>query len=343
MKKRLEELDILRAIGCIAVIIIHVTASTLIRYRPHSPHLMLAYIVNTFTKFAVPLFIFISGVVLMYSYQDKPFDFRRFMKARLKSIGIPYLAWNIFYYTILILRGTQQLRPLFFLKQLLLGSVMYHFYFVVIIFQFYLLSHLWLYCFKRFNPTVLLLLAGIISLVSIKYVYFKFSDRVFLNYLIFFILGCYVVTIKNKAVEHIYRHRGAFYLLALLTGGLLTQQLYQAKINRIRPLPIIDYLWPIYSVLAIIALYLAAIALLKKHRGVLTILRPIGDASFYIYLSHPFFLMISILIVRGLNITSITLDTLFNLCFVMITSIALGVLYIKRGICLQKVKLLLKT
>ncbi len=343
MKKRLEELDVLRAIGCIAVIIIHVTASTLIRYRPHSLHLKLAYIANTFTKFAVPLFVFISGVVLMYSYQNKPFEFKRFMKARAKSIGIPYLAWNLFYYIIFVLLGTYYLSPLFFVKQLLLGSMVYHFYFVVIIFQFYLLSNLWLYCFRRFNPTILMLFSGVISLLSIKYIYFKFSDRFFLNYLIFFILGCYIVTIKDKAMERLYRHRGAFYMLALLTGGLLTQQLYQAKINRIRPLPIIDYLWPVYSILAIIALYLAATALLKKYRGILKSLRPIGDASFYIYLSHPFFLMISIFIVRRLNIISITLDTIFNLSFVMMTSISLGVLYIKKEACLNRIKLLLKT
>jgi len=342
MKKKLEELDLLRAIGCIAVIIIHVTASTLIRYRPHSPHLKLAYIINTYTKFAVPLFIFISGIVLLHVYRDKPLSFFKFMKSRLMSIGVPYLIWNLIYYMVFLKRGIYPPSPRFFIEHLFMGTLLYHFYFVVIIFQFYLLSNVWLYCFKRFNPTSLLLIAAIINFVSMKYMYFKYSDRLFLNYLFFFILGCYLVTLKDKTMEALYRFRSILYILAIASGGLLTQQLYLVRVSKIRPLPFVDFLWYFYSCLAIIALYFAATSIAKKYGRVVTLLKPVGDASFYIYLSHPLFLMVSILIIQRLAIQSITQETIFNLIFVSITSIAFGILYINRNKLISRLGLAIK-
>ena len=342
MKKRLEELDILRVIGCIAVIIIHVTASTLIRYRPHSPHLKLAYIINTYTKFAVPLFIFISGIVLIHVYREKPLNFFKFMKSRLMSIGLPYLVWNLIYYLVFLKRGIYPPSPKFFIEHLIFGTMLYHFYFVVIIFQFYLLSNVWIYCFKRFNPTSILLISAIINFASMKYMYFKYSDRLFLNYLFFFILGCYFVTLKEKTMDTLYKYRGILYVLAIASGGLLTQQLYQAKVSRIRPLPFVDFLWYLYSCLAIIALYFAASAISKKYSGIVKQLKPIGDASFYIYLSHPLFLMVSIFIIKRLAIQSITVDTIFNLIFVSVTSIVFGILYINRNKIIGKLKLAIK-
>lgn len=338
MSKRLEELEILRVIGCIAVIIIHVTAGSLVGFLPNSPHLKLAYIINTYTKFAVPLFIFISGVVLMHVYKDKPLIFSSFMKARLISIGVPYLIWNVIYYLIFAARGIYTIDLVFFTKQIFSGTMVYHFYFVIIIFQFYLLSQLWLFCFKSFNPTMLMLLSGFISLGSMKYMVFVYSDRIFMNYLVFFFLGCYLVSLGEEFINSLFKYRGFVYLLALSLGGVFTQQLYEVNIKGASPLWITDYLWHFYSVFAILALYLGSISLTKKYRKEVSFLKPIGDASFYIYLSHPLFLMIAMYMMQRLGINSISVITIFNLLFVTITSSAFGIGYIRRHEILRKIK-----
>ena len=338
MNKRLEELDVLRVIGCIAVIIIHVSAGSLVRFLPNSPHLKLAYIVNTYTKFAVPLFIFLSGVVLIYVYNNKPLNFVMFMNSRLLSIGVPYVIWNLIYYIVFVLRGIYPVDALFFIKQLLLGTLVYHFYFVVIIFQFYLLSNLWLYIFKHWNASLILMVSAVINYISMKYFYFPYADRLFINYLFFFILGCYLMTLKDKAIVLLYKTRTLLCLLTLTIGGIYTYLLYQARVNGVGDLLVTDFLWYLYSSVAILSMYFISKTLATRYPKLVAVLKPIGDASFYIYLSHPLFLMISNNIVSVMGINSVTFITLFNMIFVTIFSSTISIIYLKRSVIYKNIE-----
>ena len=105
--KRIEELDFTRIIAMIAVITIHVT-SAYIGYQSNIlvMGMNVAFILNQLTRFAVPLFILLSGTSLGLSANDD--SYREFLHKRLTKIGIPYLAWTAVY---IIYNNHSDLRP----------------------------------------------------------------------------------------------------------------------------------------------------------------------------------------------------------------------------------------
>lgn len=143
-KPRLFELDIVRAGAIAAVLLIHGTASATVDLPVSGRTQILYEAVNRLSYYAVFLFIFLSGLVLFYSYMDtwKVKDIGTFYRKRLQYIVIPYLIWSIFYYLYnpaVTPEWGIELDWLAFLKQLRWGETGYHLYFMIIILQFYAL------------------------------------------------------------------------------------------------------------------------------------------------------------------------------------------------------------
>ena len=95
--KRNEQMDFARVVAMLSVVMIHVSATYI---NKDSNYLVancnLAFILNQVTRFAVPLFILISGTSLELSEGcDKIFYF---WQKRMIKIGIPYIAWSTVYY-----------------------------------------------------------------------------------------------------------------------------------------------------------------------------------------------------------------------------------------------------
>ncbi|MCQ2570846.1 MAG: acyltransferase family protein [Candidatus Saccharibacteria bacterium] len=95
-KKRIGYLDALRVIAALAVIIIHVSAA---RWNAapsiHSNHMFITMVLNTITRWAVPLFVMISGALLLDP--KKPFSIRKFYRKNILRIVITFLVWSVFY------------------------------------------------------------------------------------------------------------------------------------------------------------------------------------------------------------------------------------------------------
>lgn len=142
-KAKLEEIEILRGIAFLAVVLQHTIAG--IFYHPGlSPAVLnVATIGLGFIRFAVPLFVFITGVVLFYNYDTKV-NYRDFLLKRFKQVVIPYLVWTVFYYAwVGLLSGVaatstwEQLLKI--IKLSFTGQASYHLWFMVMIIPFYLL------------------------------------------------------------------------------------------------------------------------------------------------------------------------------------------------------------
>jgi surface polysaccharide O-acyltransferase-like enzyme len=134
MNKRLQEFDVLRAAAALAVIAIHVTAA-------YVNELPLAYLWNHAVRFAVPLFIIISGFLLYY-VTTTILPAHVFYTKRLDKILWPYIIWTCLYCSLnAYILGMNN--PLLFLttlgKDLLWGTGYYHLWFLPIILQLYLL------------------------------------------------------------------------------------------------------------------------------------------------------------------------------------------------------------
>jgi peptidoglycan/LPS O-acetylase OafA/YrhL len=141
-RPKIPEIDIVRAIAIIAVLLIHGTSgATQLPLGTGSQAVF--FMLNKISLFTVPLFIWISGVVLFYTYYDRwePGMSRVFWTKRLRRILIPYVLWSLFYYLYnqFIFHGKISFDTLHLIKLLLSGNASYHLYYMVIIVQFYLL------------------------------------------------------------------------------------------------------------------------------------------------------------------------------------------------------------
>ncbi|WP_261302576.1 acyltransferase [Paenibacillus andongensis] len=89
---RFPELDFVRAIAVIAVIVIHVTSITLTKMLPDQFTFLSSIILNQLSRFCVPAFLFVSGVLAFHSYKKNSYS--QLIKGKIKDLIVPYLAWT---------------------------------------------------------------------------------------------------------------------------------------------------------------------------------------------------------------------------------------------------------
>ena len=175
----LEEIDIMRAIGIIAVVIIHVTGQARSLPETSTTYLFFAAI-NYSLQFAVPLFLLISALVLTYKYSsNNDFDWLKFYRNRIGSMLIPYVIWSVIYlifkFVVMIsdpvfkaiinnkatldifltkLDRIVDIRYDIYITNLNANNIIfwgkgnYHLYFLSLIIQFYILFPLLIRCFR---------------------------------------------------------------------------------------------------------------------------------------------------------------------------------------------------
>jgi len=206
-KTRLTELDFLRSVSTISVVLIHVTASPLAENNGMALSTLAYMTLNQLARFSIAAFVFIAGVALFYNHDDtKPFALGPFLKRRVTYIMVPYLVWSVFYSAISFSASSNSSLKLF-ITNILLGSSSYHLYFVVLIFQFYLLAPLF-FRLCRLTKEQFMWILGLCfvcymllmahnrygsfetSNALLQFLY-RYRDRNFLYWFFYFILGAY--------------------------------------------------------------------------------------------------------------------------------------------------------
>lgn len=285
---RIREIEYLRGLAIIAVVAIHVTALGL----THNFSTFDIFI-NLVSRFCVPLFLFIAGIVLIYKYDEKTFSYRKFITKRLKDIGIPYLIWSFIGFTMFLIGNPFSIRELLLTFLLGSGRLFYHLYYIPLLFQCYFLLPLVL---KYIDKKYFVLGTGLLQ-TSILFVYqtsFLQGNHIIPGFLVqvfvgswffYFVLGCWIGKNLNKWTKKIQEMR-----LSLVTGlflfGTMVQfsdfyfswkvtSNYADSSNFLRPSIIL------YFLLSLPFLYrVSNIAPLKR------IMYKIGEHSFSIYLGH---------------------------------------------------------
>lgn len=317
MKQRLDELTLFRAIACLSVLVVHVSAVPFAHPDLGALELEVFGYLNRAFKFTTPAFIFLSGLMQYYHQWQGNFDFKRFMKKRFGPIFWPYLAAATGYFVILAAFGEYPFTPFEYLKRLLLGDANYHLYFVVIILQFYLLMPAFLWIFERFNDHLVLVGALAVNLISREFWIFPYSDRFFLNYLFFFVLGAYVVrrmeTLKKLASSSMV----GLFLLYLAISGVYGYQFVTTTLEgRYWNYHLTSLTWFFFSLAALAAIYGIAVRVTdmkgSKAAAVKTWAQTISTASYWIYLIHPMVLYASSRAWRYLPESSVELELLWN-------------------------------
>ena len=209
-KKRKNEISYLNILFCIIVIFIHACAEPMQQYQLNSLPYYGTMSLYRLSSFVVQGFIFLSGVKLFLNLKE-PYDHVGAWLKQFKRIVLPYVLWVCIYFGYFANIGWEIFRFKTLAKYIAVGNLSAHFYFVVVIVQFYLLAPLFVKLVKRLRPAILLPAAFVLMIFMWQYlpdilnkvltltdlevinypirVYLNYIDRIFTSYLFYFILG----------------------------------------------------------------------------------------------------------------------------------------------------------
>jgi probable poly-beta-1,6-N-acetyl-D-glucosamine export protein len=296
-RPKITEIDVVRAFAIFAVVLIHATSEA--TYIPASGTLTqkFFYSINTFGAFAVPTFILLSGLVLFYRYFDnwKASDSLQFYRKRLISVVFPYLVFSAFYQVYYGFQNTRQLSfdAGTFLDNLPWGDASYHLYYMIIIFQFYLLFPLLISLAKssRWAERGLAIFGIVVQIVYSFVTYGKMVPHgasLFITYFALFLIGASIGVHYAALSAWARRYWIALVAIALLVGatyvGLFWGNIYYKISIPLYWYTIVYNTFPVAVSIACIGFGKWLIETLPRLSK--PVLR-LGQMSFGVYLLHP--------------------------------------------------------
>lgn len=339
-KKRLNEISYMNLLFCILVILIHVLSEPYTRYDRQSFQFFAIAIPHRLSSFVVQGFLFLSGLK-MYKFWKTPFKPIEFWSKKIKSIFAPYLLWVLIYYAFFLFMRYFPFNLSELVKYTLTGTLVSPFYFIIALFQFYLLSPLFVWLTNKVNSLILIILSTIISFVSTRYLStiiegFKYSDRTFTTYLVYFILGCIVAKCYDKVCDFLVKNRIAVYTTYGVSAILEILFLYAIPqyvgINVIEFYHIVNCIITIFFTLTLFSSI--------KQKEIHPFIAAADRATYIVYLCHCLFLFIinGLMDRIGINSTIIRLGIRF--VFVYSASFALSMLwhYFKKSFLSRRTK-----
>src|SRR5699024_4129899 len=179
-KEHLNEIEMLRVVACVSIILFH--AIHLEVGKEYNGEGLIEFVLLTISgllAFGTPVFVSISAIVLAYSYPDNIPS--HYYGKRLKFILIPFISMGIIY-AISSNAGTVSRIPAAIMFNML-GN--YHGWFVLVIFQFYILHHLFTKYLSRIPPTLMLLSAFAVNMAYLGFFNFVHppGDNIYFQHL----------------------------------------------------------------------------------------------------------------------------------------------------------------
>ncbi|GFI61378.1 putative poly-beta-1,6-N-acetyl-D-glucosamine export protein [Clostridiales bacterium] len=312
MEKR-KEIDFINVILCIDVMLAHIlsrSVETLDRTR-------LAYaavfIPSRLMSMAVQSFIFLSAFKYFMRYSSGGLNYGKFIVSRTKTVILPYIFWNIIYYLCLIPLGFFIFNPVELAKYILTGSMISPFYFVIIIFQFYLLMPFWIWLVNKVDKKILLPAALIVMVLFGRYMSYWWNDRIFLKYIFYWLMGCCAGADAEAFLNTVKKYKwlisAAFIALAVCNGILTWLNSCGIKVGANLEILHISYCF-------VTILFLFTIALWKSELVVEnSLFRLINRQSYNIFLSHCLMLYFADNILLDMSIVANSLVLPFRCCF----------------------------
>lgn len=306
------ELNFLNVLFCLLVILIHLLAQPVSQLTKGTWQYAIIFLPWRLSSFVVQGFILISAVKLFLKYRDTSVDYLSFLKSRFNKIIIPYILWVLIYYLYFCNKNYFSFNITDLLHYLFIGNLVSHFYFVIIIVQFYLLLPIWLKLLKKYHPIFIIPLALLLTMLFKEYLptfiklispatNFSYTDRVFTTYLAFWIIGGYIGLYYEKFKALLLTHKWPisiqFILMLILEGSLGL-----IHFSGIQTIPFLEDLHLLYILSILIFLYLISYLYTEKltKSKVFSLL---NHSSYIIYLCHclPIFLINDWVLAFGIN------------------------------------------
>ena len=313
-KQRLPAIEYIRGISMLGVIAIHVGSQYLMN---PSANIHLVALLETVTRFAVPIFFFISAFGLFYNLDiNSPFNYKSFMQRRFKTVLIPYLMWSFLYLIHDNLYYNYGVPGLgYIISILFFGLAKYQLYFLVILLWFYALMPLWISIIKNISKSELIKLLILqitfnyfssYSVILNNFVYSLPADSLLkdflffrLNYLILhyvfiFILGGYLAVHFEKFFEFMQKNKfliSCSFFISLI--ALLSHYYFVIVFKNFSPEAAVNTAHQLspagifYTVTASI-FFFTIFTFNNFSEGFRSILSFFGKHSYFAYLFHPF-------------------------------------------------------
>lgn len=292
LKKSVNEIYFIRALACISIVMIHSLTRVTVNYELPQSTIELARSSQLLLLFATPMFILISEFILSYAYPDKlPNGF--FLK-RVKFILFPYIAVSILYgISNKFIYGMSNSAFIDSTFQILFEAK-WHGYFIIIIFQFYLLHYLFCRYFQKIPAWIMIGLSFVINLAYLYIMNFvdppntAFGNELwyiygrlpFPGWIVYFCIGYYTGRNIESFRLSVAKYKFPIILLLAAVYALIINLYSSGKITVISSQRV-DILF--YSILMFLALFYA----FSKAKSVPGIVKLISSYSFVIYLLHP--------------------------------------------------------
>jgi peptidoglycan/LPS O-acetylase OafA/YrhL len=289
-KNKLYELDYMRFIACFAVIIVHISAIGVTEYIKGSFPNFLMLTLNRSLKFTTPVFIFLSGVTSFYSYSyyNKEFKYLEFLNKRLSKILVAYLVWSVIYYLAYIRMGYHdKINIQFFIESVIQGTMSYHLYFVIIIVQMYVVGPIFYFLLKTKKKIMILAISAVITYLCAEFIRFDLSDRLFLKYMVFYMLGIYVSMEYHKYLRWINNNKKY-----IISAYVIMSIIY--IIVTYYDMAVYTFVWFVFSFVSVFFVYGIGLLLKSMFSNIYGFIKLFGQSSYYIYLMHPLILTIAI-------------------------------------------------
>lgn len=293
----IKEMFFIRAIACLSIVLLH-SISIGINTSSKEEIGIFSYFLldslNIILYFGTPMFIFLSIFLLAYSYRQRSLP-ENFLSKRFLYIFLPFTAMALFYaipHATTLWEGIQK----FFLNTLI-GD--YHGYFVLIIFQFYILYLFFRHLLQKSSPILLITVSFIINAAYLslfnftpapsipfgEYIWERFYWVPFLGWIFYFTLGYYCGYYYETFVAYLKKYH-SIVLAAPIFSVLLLLFFYHSEFITIHSSKRIDMLFHTTAVF----FFLFYVTSQLKH--VPSLIINVSKYSFGIYLIHMFYIAV---------------------------------------------------
>ncbi|NOH16077.1 acyltransferase [Clostridium cochlearium] len=288
-REKIVEMDMLRAICALAVVIIHTSGYTLINSAEGSVSYNVSLSLNQIARFSVPLFLFLSGLGLGISYK-KDESYFKFLRKRVFKIIPPYILWGSLYLILIQKNYDYKTWGELFLKG---DKVFYHLYYIPLIMTLYIIFPILYPLFKRIEGVIIFLL------ISLGVTYFAhyynvpdltldiFSKRNAIFWNVYFISGVYISRKVNNLIRRTKTHKVKIVVIIIVCVICLIGESF-ISLNTGKSLDYsTTFIRPSVMIYSYIVMLYVFSKTYNKKSILVKILGEISKSSFSIYLIHP--------------------------------------------------------
>ncbi len=293
--KRRVEISALNVWFCLLVIFIHIISYAVTAFTPNTFEYNLVMIPWRISSYVVQGFVLLSGIKLFLNKKDEK-TYASHLKSRFKGVIVPYTVSFVVYYIYFMIAYDYTFDVLSIIKHFFLGSLVFHLYFIPMIFQFDLLFPLWKKIINKCSPVIVIPFVLLFSQLCevflpdmirafLPNVNFIYNDRLFTTYLSYWIIGCYIGKYYDSFCDVLKRNFRAICVIFAFMLAMVIAFSYIAY-NNIASVPYMNFIHNLYVMYTCIFLYAAALKIPHEVYAKIPFFTKLDRWSLYIYLYH---------------------------------------------------------